>query len=621
MTREQNIPLFLWIATAVLAHLAWGGGADKAAKLIEQQLDVGQYADRVGGYFGSGSGGDELEVSLLEIPVEEPKPAADDEETAPENDEEPKEKSLQEAAREKPDDVRPEDEPEKAPPPIVAAKKPEEKKPAEEKKPEEKKAPEVLPDPKGRVSIQQHQEQDDPEDNPEAEFMAEKARKVAEQTQARITSTDRNDPEPTPGGNHSSAADNPGNADETDVKQSEDSAGEMAQAPNDKATTPKPGDEASSTPRTAGAGRDDLVAKAKADPDQRDGKDTGDESDSKSKAAAKGQDEEKAASAVDGSPDLVTSPDGSEGVAPGSKAKKARKGKKARKRRLPPPRGRNRLLGFGAGGKTKDGVNLNLQQDTALDVMGRGELARMRKLDGERRRSKHRGSWTSVGLERWKSAIENYVAKVKPGNQTALNAARVPFARYLNEIHNRLHPVFADSFLGSLSRLPADHPMNRSDLRTNLEIIVSRTDGRLVDMGITRASGVTAFDVAALEAVKRSSPFGTPPQSIVSPDGNVYLHWEFYRDPWYACSTYFARPFILKASPGSKPPNITPPTFGPREESPGRQGFFLQLTPPGFDPQDTEFAWAESAEELRRMHAEHEAGEGHDDHHQHHHHD
>ena len=128
------------------------------------------------------------------------------------------------------------------------------------------------------------------------------------------------------------------------------------------------------------------------------------------------------------------------------------------------------------------------------------------------------------------------------------------------------------SFLASLSRLPNDHPMNRPDLRTNLEIIVSRTDGRLVDMGVTRSSGVTAFDVAALESVKRASPFGAPPSSIVSPDGNVYLHWEFYRDPWYACSTYFARPFILKAAPGSKPPKVVPPKFGPREERPGRTG-------------------------------------------------
>ncbi|MCA9648012.1 MAG: TonB family protein [Myxococcales bacterium] len=566
------IPLGLWVAAAIVAHMVWAGSAEVGNKVIEQQLDVGLFADRVGGYFGSGSGANELEVSLLEIPREDPTPAKDDDQT-PEEEAEPKEKS-QEKPKDNPEVPLPDDpEKPKPPPPEPEKKVVEKKKPEEKKAPEEEKQkPQQLPDPKNRVAVQQHQEQDE-EDNPDAEFIAEKARKVAEQTQARITSTDKNDPEPNPGATHSSAADNPGNAEESVVKQSEDSPGEMAQAPNDKATTPKPGEEASATPRVAGSGRDDLVHKQKADPEQKEGRDKGKEdSESKAKAASAGQEEEKGSKAVDGSPDLMTSPDGSDPVAPGRKAKKAKKGHKARKKRLPPPRRKNRLLGFGAGGKTKDGINLNLQQDSALDVMGRGELARLRKLDGERRRSKHRGTWKAVGLERWKSAIENYVAKVKPGNQTALNTARVPFARYLNEIHNRLHPVFADSFLASLSRLPNDHPMNRPDLRTNLEIIVSRTDGRLVDMGVTRSSGVTAFDVAALEAVKRASPFGAPPSAIVSPDGNVYLHWEFYRDPWYACSTYFARPFILKAAPGSKPPSVQPPKFGPREEGPGRTG-------------------------------------------------
>lgn len=163
-----------------------------------------------------------------------------------------------------------------------------------------------------------------------------------------------------------------------------------------------------------------------------------------------------------------------------------------------------------------------------------------RKLDGERRRSKHRGSWKSQGIERWRSAIENYVPSVQPGNQTALNTARVPFASYLNAIHNRLHPIFADSFLASLDSLPANHPMNRPDIKTHLEIVLSQDDGRVVRMGVTRTSGVTAFDIAALESVQRGSPYGAPPREIVSPDGNVYFHWEFYRNPYYACSTYFA---------------------------------------------------------------------------------
>ncbi len=60
--------------------------------------------------------------------------------------------------------------------------------------------------------------------------------------------------------------------------------------------------------------------------------------------------------------------------------------------------------------------------------------------------------------------------------------------------------------------------------------------------------------------------------AVESPDGNVYLHWECYRNPYYACSTYFAHPFLLKAAPESAPPHLAPPpspgtpSFGPHEQ-------------------------------------------------------
>jgi len=204
-------------------------------------------------------------------------------------------------------------------------------------------------------------------------------------------------------------------------------------------------------------------------------------------------------------------------------------------------------------------VNLNLSRQDATAVIGADQLALERRRDGERRRSEHRGSWSQMGIERWRASIENYVASVKPGNQTALNAARVPFASYLNHIHQRIHPIFADSFLRSLDSLPASDPLNRPDLATHLEIVVHRDDGRLVRMGVTKSSGITAFDVGALESVNAAAPFGRPPAVIVSPDGNVYLHWEFHRDPIYACSTFNARPYILKVDPEPAPPKVPPP--------------------------------------------------------------
>jgi hypothetical protein len=161
---------------------------------------------------------------------------------------------------------------------------------------------------------------------------------------------------------------------------------------------------------------------------------------------------------------------------------------------------------------------------------------------------------------RWRSAIENYVPSVRPGNQTALNTAASAFAGYLNAIHNRIHPIFADSFLGSLDNLPASHPMNDQSLSTEIEIILDQESGNVVRMGVTKFSGITAFDIAALDSVKRAAPFGAPPHEIVSPDGNVYLHWEFHRNS-EACSTFNARPFILKAQPGTAPTPVTPPAL------------------------------------------------------------
>jgi TonB family protein len=207
-----------------------------------------------------------------------------------------------------------------------------------------------------------------------------------------------------------------------------------------------------------------------------------------------------------------------------------------------------------------------------VNVIGKDQLARERRADGERRKSQHAGTWRPVGIERWRAAIENYVASVKPGNQTALNTARAPFANYLVQIHNRIHPIFAETFLDSLDSLPNTHPLNRPEITTNIEIVLDREEGRIERMGITKTSGVTAFDVAALESVHRAQPFGAPPREIVSPDGSVYFHWEFHRNRDEACSTYFARPFILKGQPKSVPPSLPPSKPAPESEGQERHG-------------------------------------------------
>jgi TonB family protein len=99
-----------------------------------------------------------------------------------------------------------------------------------------------------------------------------------------------------------------------------------------------------------------------------------------------------------------------------------------------------------------------------------------------------------------------------------------------------------------MDNLPKGHALNQ-DLSVILEIVVQKDTGKVVRIGVIKTSGVTAFDVAALSAVDRAAPFGKAPDVIESPDGNVYLDWEFHRDPFDACTTRNARPYILKSVP------------------------------------------------------------------------
>jgi len=162
--------------------------------------------------------------------------------------------------------------------------------------------------------------------------------------------------------------------------------------------------------------------------------------------------------------------------------------------------------------------------------------------DPYRRVSQHRGAFIGSSFERWRDASENYVASVPPGIKTTLNTGLPAFSTYVNTMHKGIHTVFAESFLGSLSKLRPTSPLNDPGLVTELEIVLT-SDGDIAKMGLIGTSGVQAFDIAALDSVQRSSPFGPAPPALLSPDGLVYLHWEFHRDKVDACST--VTPFIL----------------------------------------------------------------------------
>lgn len=544
MTRDPQIPLALWISAAIVAHLMGGEGAVEVARVYEDRASFRMLVQ--GARAGVRPGGTTFELVDIEAPAPPPHEPTDaptsgaEPETA-DAPAEPDPNAEQKLAKADP----------AAKPPKPQAK-PEPDKPEPDKpKPEPDKpkaeavavapvvnAPAPPPPPMDhRIAVRQHAKPDQ-EDNPTANRIADDANHTDEETVARIRSHDQDEADPTPGAAHAGPKGEIGDSDETKIAQSEDKPGDPTHGPGEsKPTSSSPEHSVPASPAPpakvaaapAGAGRGSASKPAQAMPP------------SPPSSPSPG-------GAGPAAPEVVSGERGGFTIDPANPGGDGQSRSPGRRRA---PSYQNpvdvRSLGLGARG-APGGLNLNVDLAQVEAAVGDKQLRAERAADGESRKSKHRGSFDPGKFERWRAAIENYEPSVKLGNQTSLNAARVPFATYINSIHNRLHPIFAEEFLASLDNLPTSHQLNQ-DLVTHLEIVLSREEGRIVRMGVTRQSGSTAFDIVALNSVQRASPFGKAPEAIVSPDGNVYLHWEFHRDPFDACTTRNARPFLLKSAP------------------------------------------------------------------------
>ncbi|HEX2882064.1 MAG TPA: hypothetical protein VHO25_21240, partial [Polyangiaceae bacterium] len=220
MVREPNIPLFLWIATAILVHLTWGGGADRVSEAVQEQMDVRRFARAVSTQVRrahttieisfEGDEPDEPEQPPSQpatpAPVDEPLKGADLEPDPdkPEATEQPKPKA---------------EEPQK-----VELPKPLELPTEQPKANEAQKVP-------NRIAVQQLVEDPNQAPNPNAALIGEHDNHAKEETQARITSTEQNDANPSPGGAYTGPTPDPGDSHVTEIAQLEDRQGNPERAP------------------------------------------------------------------------------------------------------------------------------------------------------------------------------------------------------------------------------------------------------------------------------------------------------------------------------------------------------------------------------------------------------
>jgi TonB family protein len=439
----------------------------------------------------------EISFEVSETPAPEAKP---EEEKAKPEDARPEER-----AKPKLEVAKKEPEPEKKPD-LVPPKKEEEEKQKVVVSKVEVEPPPPPPSPERKQSITQKSEDPNVEPPPDAKYLAEESRRVAEETMATVTSETRDDPVPQAAAPVAAGDERAGEDLQKDERGAEQGA--ETDEPPQMASVSRP---EQGPPPSEAAQRPEVSAR-------------------------------EAVKATPAQPTIVQDPLGSFVLAPAAPAREGREGQQGQQ---------------GTAGKA--GPNLKVSWRTFEDTFGARELAQ----DRMPREAKRRGAGREKRWEEFRAAIENYIVGVKPGNQTALNAAADPFAAYLAAFHRNLHMEFAHEFLESL---PALGDLGNPDLVTKVEIVVN-SDGTLDRVGVVKSSGNLMYDFGAFNAVQRGSPYPPPPEKIRSPDGRVYMRWALHRNE-SQCGTWNAEPYILKNPPRSphdpKPDNV-PPYNSPSE--------------------------------------------------------
>ena len=198
-----------------------------------------------------------------------------------------------------------------------------------------------------------------------------------------------------------------------------------------------------------------------------------------------------------------------------------------------------------SGRKGAPGLKKQLTFDDYERFVGK-DFADQEAAIAKRKLSQKKGRWEKK-LGAIQSSLENFTPEVRAGNQTALKTRAAPFAVYIARMHRRIHELWGFGFLEDLSSKPSTHPLNDWELESKIEIVIN-PDGSIHKTTIVRPSTQLPFDVAALDVVYTSGPFEPTPPEIRSPDGKIYMHWNFHRD-WRQCGTFGAHPFILSTAP------------------------------------------------------------------------
>jgi TonB family protein len=151
-----------------------------------------------------------------------------------------------------------------------------------------------------------------------------------------------------------------------------------------------------------------------------------------------------------------------------------------------------------------------------------------------------------------RASLENMITEVKPGNHTSVNAAPAIYAGYMAAMHRRIHQRWPDYLISLDMQYPAGHPLQKATLQVTLEYVIEAKTGTFKAVNIVNSSGQMMFDAEAIDTAWSLGKQPNAPKQIISPDGNIYIHWNFWRDG-RQCGLFGAAIYIVHRDAAGNP--------------------------------------------------------------------
>ena len=126
------------------------------------------------------------------------------------------------------------------------------------------------------------------------------------------------------------------------------------------------------------------------------------------------------------------------------------------------------------------------------------------------------------------STVNDPLTNIPIGSFTAMNTNRYLFYSFYQRVDRQIRHRWESKLLAAMNSRPPVKMVDRDRgiWSTELEIILDKK-GYFLRADVHRSSGITLFDLAAIDVFKEGAPILNPPKGLAAKDGKIYLQYNF----------------------------------------------------------------------------------------------